>query len=257
MTTRVRDRAPLETWFVSDVHIRYGDAPYLAQFIAFLERARGRAERLYIVGDLFEFWIGSRQASLAFYRPLFEALAALVGAGTSVAMVKGNRDFLIGKPFVKAGAEMLADSVLLEFGGRRLHLSHGDQFCIHDRSYQAARRVFRSRLAWLIAESLPVGVGLWLARRYRRISSGKMNRLEKRGYSDRFHTIEDGVKRELEVGGHDVLICGHIHLMQDVLVEVQGRKRRVITTGAWEEGPNYVAWTGTDFALRRFDPGRD
>jgi UDP-2,3-diacylglucosamine hydrolase len=247
-------RLATEIWFVSDVHIRYGDAPYMRRFIAFLEAARGRARVIYVFGDLFEFWTGGRQWRLPFYEPLRAAVAAYTRGGGALRFLRGNRDFLVEGTFVDAGAEILPDEITLSLGGARLHLSHGDQFCIEDRSYVWARRVFRSSIIDWIARRLPAAVGIWLAESYRAISKRKSAKRGRQGYANRFHTVRAGIERHLARAPHDVLICGHIHFRQDAPLEVAGRTHRVITTGAWEEGPNYVAYDGADFGLRTFEP---
>lgn len=240
------------TWFVSDVHLYFDGADYLADFLRFLERAADEVARLYVVGDLFEFWIGNRQARLPFYRPLLDALADARRRGLRIGLVQGNRDFLLGRAFSDLGCDLLPDELLFAAAGQRVHVSHGDQFCIHDHSYQAARSWMRSAPARFVAACLPAGLGVWLARSYRGISERKKARMS-RETGNRFHTIEDGVRREFAVGGHDLIICGHIHDFADRRLTVEGRERRVISTGAWEEGPNYVAFDGKDFRPMRFE----
>ena len=243
-------------WFVSDVHLYYEGTDYLRQFIEFLEAARTGCDELYIVGDLFEFWIGDRQGRFDFYRPLFETIRSLVAGGVAIRIIHGNRDFLMGRRFEDFGATILPDEVELDLGGERVHLSHGDQFCLHDVSYQRARKVFRSRPVRFVSKILPGPIGLFLARSYRRISERKKAKKKSRyGTGNRYWTIEEGVRGEFERGDHDVVVCGHIHFMQDAVFDIEGRSRRVITTGAWEEGPNYVVFDPSEgLSLRRFDP---
>ncbi len=245
-------------WFVSDVHLVDGDRAYLDQFLAFLRAAAAApVDQVIVFGDLFEFWVGDRQGRQDFYRPLFDTIRSLIGAGTRVRLLHGNRDFLLGSIFEEAGAELLPEEILLELEGLRVHVSHGDQFCIHDLSYQRARVVFRSRPVFLASRLLPAWLGAFLARRYRGISERKKAR-KKMTTGNRFHTIADGVRAEFERGDHDLVLCGHIHHYAETPMAVAGRSRRVITTGAWEEiGPNYVAWEGGRLELRPFAAPRE
>lgn len=243
---------PQRIWFVSDVHITFGDQPYLDQFLGFLDAAAEVCDELYIVGDLFEFWIGDRQANIRFYRPLFEKFNDLTQGGLKIKAVHGNRDFLMGKSFTKAGVELLPEVVVLELAGKSVHVSHGDQFCIHDHSYQRARVVMRSYIPRKIAAVLPAFMGVFLAKAYRRISERKKAK-KKMQTGNRFHTIEDGIVAELKKQHFDVILCGHIHNYAERELAVGGVNCRVLTTGAWEEeGPNYVDFNGQELSLCHF-----
>lgn len=238
--------------FVSDVHIKFGDRDYLDLFLAFLRATRGAADRLLIVGDLFEFWIGDHQGRLEFYRPLWDAIRDLVASGTRVGMIRGNRDFMIGRAFEDAGAEMLPDEVWLDLGNRLIHVSHGDELCINDTSYQAARKVMRSSGFRGILNRLPVFFGIQAARRYRRISEKKHQRWKERNDGHRYGTIADGVDRLAQKGEPDVVICGHIHFRARQKIFIAGEDREIITTGAWEEEPNFVRFDGVGFSSSTF-----
>ncbi len=251
-TSYVRPAIPVR--FVSDVHITWGDSPGRDAFNRFLEDcATSGVRTLFIHGDLFEFWIGDRQGKFAFYRPLFDALRTLTASGTAVHLLKGNRDFLLGRAFEDAGCHVVEEELELELGGLKTHLSHGDELCLDDRSYQRARKVFRSKVVAGIAWCLPAGLGVLLARSYRGISERKKRRM-KSAEGHRYHTIRRGVEELLRRGGYDALICGHIHWPKEQVVEVDAKTRRVITTGAWEEGPNYVEFDGESLALKVFRP---
>lgn len=254
MTMVVEVPASRRIWFVSDVHLYYGGERYLQAFIEFVELASKSADELWIVGDLFEFWIGRRQGRLPFYEPLLSAFRRLSDGGVRLVIIHGNRDFLMGRAMQDAGAELLPDEVILNTTAGSIHVSHGDQFCIHDRSYQIARRVMRSWPARMIAAGLPVGVGLMLARRYRKISEAKKARKKEKGNGSRFHTIEDGIRELIKNAPADIVLCGHIHDQADRSLSVEQTPVRVVTTGAWEEGPNYVVLSREGLQLRDFVP---
>lgn len=245
--------APTRVVFVSDVHLRYEDEPYLGQFVDFLRGFARDASHLFVHGDLFDFYVGPRQGQLAFYRPLFAALEEVVREGTQLCVLHGNRDYLLGKCFRRAGARVVPDEVVLDLGGEAVHLSHGDQFCVEDRSYLFwARGVLRAWPVRLLMRSLPSFVGVRLARAYRRISGRKVARMAERhlaGAEDAAHeergrlpTILEGVRQMLARRAFDVVICGHIHHLAETPMEGPLGSSRLLTTGAWEEGPNCVEW---------------
>lgn len=240
-----------EAWFLSDVHLRHGDQDYLDQFLEFLEFAATRTKSLWLVGDIFEFWSGDRQARSAFFAPLFAELRRLKDDGLELRFVRGNRDVLMDTALAEAGAETMPESVVLELGGQRVHLSHGDNFSAEDRR-SAVSRLLRSPVTRPLSRLVPSIAGGLAAKLYRGMGHRKTRRQESKT-GNRFHTVEKGIEEEVARGDHDVVLCGHIHWMSDRELEMCGRPRRVITTGAWEDAPNYVAFDGEDFVQHRWE----
>lgn len=138
--------------FISDLHLS-GERPESGeQFIRFLRHEARDAQALYILGDLFEYWIGDDELEDVPGDPLgrqvAQGLRQLSEAGVALYLMHGNRDFLIGKRFcAAAGAQLLEDPSVAELDGERFALLHGDTLCIDDLPYQAWRRICRST-AW-------------------------------------------------------------------------------------------------------------
>lgn len=237
--------------FVSDVHIHYGDVPYRDRFVDFLLDVPRFANRLYIHGDLFDFYVGPKQGRQAFYAPMFDAIRTLTRSGVFVGVMVGNRDFTMNGDggFSDAGATLLDDEIEVELGPRVAHLSHGDQFCLDDRSYLVSRIVLRfPPVTWLV-KALPLFVAGALARGYRRHSSRKMASLRGAG-KNRLGTILRGVETLLRRKSYDYVICGHIHHLAETPIENRPGTR-LFTTGAWEEGPNCLHFDGNDLRIVR------
>src|SRR4030095_16591072 len=111
--------------FISALHLDGTRPDITAQFLAFLEREARRAEALYILGDLFEAWIGDDDPDPD-KRGVIAGLRAVTNAGVKTFLIHGNRDFLIGKRFCReTGIELLADGTVIELYGRRALLMHG------------------------------------------------------------------------------------------------------------------------------------
>jgi len=138
--------------FISDLHLA-GERPASnEQFFRFLRDEASRAQALYILGDLFEYWVGDDDLKARGGDPLAAEVAASLKAlsrgGLQVWLMHGNRDFLIGEGFCEAsGARLLADPSVREVNGRKLVLLHGDTLCTDDHDYQAWRKTARSA-AW-------------------------------------------------------------------------------------------------------------
>lgn len=138
--------------FISDLHLS-GERPDASeQFFRFLGNEASRAQALYVLGDLFEYWAGDDELKDPAGDPLATEVAQgfrrLADAGVSVHVMHGNRDFLVGKGFFTAsGARFLDDPSVVRFAGQPVALMHGDTLCTDDRDYQAWRRTARSE-AW-------------------------------------------------------------------------------------------------------------
>jgi len=131
--------------FISDLHLSEERPAANEQFIDFLETKARRADALYILGDLFEYWIGDDDLEEPFNAVIAGLLRGLTGEGVPTYVMHGNRDFLLGERFCAAtGAQLLADPTVHEAAGVKTLLMHGDTLCTDDEDYQAWRRTARS-----------------------------------------------------------------------------------------------------------------
>jgi len=137
--------------FISDLHLA-GERPAAnEQFFRFLRDEAARAEALYVLGDLFEYWAGDDELTDSQGDPLAAEVAAgfnsLAKRGVQVWVMHGNRDFLVGKGFLAAGgAQLLDDPTVIQMQGKPVVLMHGDTLCTDDHDYQAWRRIARSEV---------------------------------------------------------------------------------------------------------------
>jgi UDP-2,3-diacylglucosamine hydrolase len=135
--------------FISDLHLA-GERPQTTrQFFDFLRGEAARAQALYVLGDLFEYWVGDDELQAAGADPLAADVAQgfrrLTDSGVPAWFMHGNRDFLVASGFLAAsGMRFLEDPSVVEVGGERVALLHGDTLCTDDRAYQEWRRTARS-----------------------------------------------------------------------------------------------------------------
>jgi UDP-2,3-diacylglucosamine hydrolase len=217
--------------FVSDLHLDGTAPPATETFLALLEGEARDCQGLFILGDLFDSWIGDDDAE-PMRRRVCAGLKALTDAGVPCGVQHGNRDFLLGTGFVRlTGCELLPDPHVIEVGARRVVLSHGDALCTRDVAYQRFRGVVRRPLVqrgWL---SLPLaarrGLAAWLRRRSRRHT---------RMLPEEIMDVTPGaVAQLLRDTGADMLIHGHTHRPGVHHFDVDGRACTRIVLGDWHQ----------------------
>ncbi|WP_282285003.1 UDP-2,3-diacylglucosamine diphosphatase [Pseudomonas sp. PS02302] len=215
---------------VSDLHLEPQRPDLVRAFLHLLEtRARG-AEALYILGDLFEAWIGD-DAMGAFEQEIATALRQLADNGSAVYLMHGNRDFLIGKAFChQAGCRLLPDRHITDFHGRRVLLMHGDTLCTRDEGYQKLRRILRNPLTLFVLRHLPLASRQKLARKLRS-ESRQQTRTKAMDITD---VTEAEVEREMRAARVTTLIHGHTHRPARHELLLDGRPAERIVLGDWD-----------------------
>ncbi len=134
----------MSTLFISDLHLDPARPHIVELFTRFVAGEARRAEALYILGDLFESWIGDDDDSPLAHE-IGQSLSALNQSGVPVFFMHGNRDFLLGQDYAqRAGMTLLNDPTVVEFDGERILLMHGDTLCTDDGAYQEFRAVVRN-----------------------------------------------------------------------------------------------------------------
>jgi len=149
--------------FISDIHLSSNDKSTLAKFNNFCDTYGLETKELYILGDLFEYWIGDNCIE-PWHLEIAKKLKKLSKYNTKVYFMAGNRDFLISKKFAKlANITILKDPYIININNRKFILSHGDKFCTNDKSYQIYRKVAQNVVTKKILNFTPEFVKLKLA----------------------------------------------------------------------------------------------
>jgi UDP-2,3-diacylglucosamine hydrolase len=131
--------------FISDLHLS-GERPEInTLFLKFLSDEARKADALYILGDLFEYWIGDEAMTDPDHAPIVTALKSLTDSGVALYIMVGNRDFLIGEDFAAAtGSQLIDDPTVIDLYGQKVLLMHGDTLCTDDHDYQKLRLMLRN-----------------------------------------------------------------------------------------------------------------
>lgn len=236
-------------WVTGDVHLVPDDPDRAGFFLEFLAAARGGADRLVILGDLFDYWIGPRHAHGCAYGPVVAACAAAARAGFPLEFVPGNRDFLGPAELASIGLRVHGDVLLLDRQGARTVVTHGDLLVEGDRSYRRYRRVVRSgpfRLGyWLV----PAWFRLLVAGVLRRASRRKLARVT--AYA--FPVDVAGARRWVDEHGARELLMGHLH-REETHDLGAGRAARMLPGWGAARAPYFEVGAGQS-ALRVFERG--
>jgi UDP-2,3-diacylglucosamine hydrolase len=232
--------------FVSDVHLDAGAPEAVEQFLDFLRTHAAGAEALYILGDLFETWVGDDENE-AEKTAVRKALGALTSSGVPCFVLHGNRDFLLGRGFCDdTGCRILPDPVVAEFDGERVLLTHGDGLCTDDYSYQELRSVVRTASWQRRFLALPLADREMLANQARAGSRQHTART--------IPTIMDvnaeAVATAFRVTGVRRIIHGHTHRPGIHDTTVDGAPAQRIVLGAWYEQGSYLIYENERYELR-------
>jgi UDP-2,3-diacylglucosamine hydrolase len=151
-----RPHAARPFFFLSDIHLSEAIPHTVAAFEHFIRFTAEQADSVFILGDLFEYWVGDDMLVEPFVARIAALLHTLSERGIALYIMHGNRDFLLGKRFTKAaGAIWLPDPFVITAFGTRIALAHGDALCTADRGYQIFRRFARNRLAQMLFLASP------------------------------------------------------------------------------------------------------
>jgi UDP-2,3-diacylglucosamine hydrolase len=232
--------------FVSDVHLDAAAPEAVEQFLDFLRTHAADADALYILGDLFEVWIGDDDPDPTKTR-VCEGLRALTAKGIGCFVLHGNRDFLIGRDFCRrTGSRLLADPVVADLDGERVLLTHGDALCTDDHSYQELRSTVRTPGWQRRFLALPVADRELIANQARAGSKEHTSRT----IPNIMDVNQDAVSTAYRATRVRRIIHGHTHRpgVHDTAIEGEPAQRMVL--GAWYEQGSYIRYENGRYELR-------
>ena len=228
----------MSTLFISDLHLEAARPEIGEQFLAFLAGPARDADALYILGDLFEAWLGDDDPN-PYYAGMKQAIRALSDSGVPVYFMHGNRDFMIGEGFAEeCGLTLLPDPCPVELHGEKVLLSHGDYLCTDDVEYQQVRAMTRNPewQAMMMAKSVEERIAF--AREAREQSMARHESM-----SEEIADVnEDAVEQAFREHGVDIFLHGHTHRPAVHPFHVDERPVHRIVLGDWYEQGSMVEW---------------
>ena len=223
--------AVTDTLFISDLHLSDERPEITILFLEFMRHEAAKAQALYILGDLFEVWLGD-DAILPAYQPVVAGISTLTNSGVPVYAMHGNRDFLIGEGFAQqCGCRLLPDPTVIDLDGSRTLLMHGDTLCTDDVEYQRFRSQIRNPDTQRQFLSLAIKERIAVAKHYRD-QSREHNRLKSEEIMDVNQTT---VLETMRQHGVHRLIHGHTHRPAKHNFTLDGCAAQRIVLGDWYE----------------------
>ncbi|MGO9716776.1 MAG: UDP-2,3-diacylglucosamine diphosphatase [Steroidobacteraceae bacterium] len=228
----------MATLFISDLHIDASCRPIIGQFTEFLQTEARAADALYILGDLFDSWVGD-DATDEGQRAAIAAIRALTAGGVPCFVMHGNRDFLLGPKFcADTGARLLPDPVIVTLYGEPVLVMHGDALCTDDRGYQRLRATVRDAQWQSQFLALSIAARRALAGAARTGSQAHMASME-----DAITDVNaESVAVALRTAGTSVLLHGHTHRPGMQSLSVDGRECTRIVLGDWHAEGSLLRW---------------
>lgn len=201
----------MRTIFIADAHLLNPNDHNYQMLCLFLNELNGRTETLYIMGDLFDFWLGFPCDSfIASHQPVLQALHRLANSGCRLVYFEGNHDFHLGEVFSKRlGADIYHRPAILEIQGKKLYLCHGDQINREDYGYRFLRTVLHNRIVGNLVSIFPPRQALRIRDRLQKTSKAGYEAKTKRW--DYAEIIRSWAKK-LQCQGVDGLVTGHFHI---------------------------------------------
>ena len=226
------------TLFISDLHLDEARPRITEEFARLLTAQARSADALYILGDLFESWIGDDDDS-----PLAAEVAthlrALADAGVPIYFMHGNRDFLLGQDYARrAGMLLLPDPTVVELHGERVLLMHGDTLCTDDIEYQKFRSVVRNR-DW---QRTFLAKPLIERRAFAAMARGESSRQTATKQPEIMDVNQQAVQAALRTHDIRTLIHGHTHRPATHRIVLDGKVAERVVLGDWYEQGSVLTW---------------
>ena len=230
--------------FISDLHLAPERPRIVEQFFRFLSGPAKGADALYVLGDLFEYWVGDDDLDDPLNDSVAQGFAELAANGTAVFFMHGNRDLLVGAEFAaRSRGRLLDDPALIDLYGKPTLLMHGDTLCTDDLEYQKFRAYAHNPQNQARFLALPI------AARHAELSA--LRQKSESAKQDKTAEIMDvniaAVEQALRSAGYPRLIHGHTHRPGRHVHRVDGRECERWVLGDWYDNGSYLRCSAGGF----------
>lgn len=236
----------MSTLFISDLHLSPERPDIIQLFLDFMKERAAESDELYILGDLFEVWIGDD------YHPpelesVLSALKHYTDSGKSLFIIRGNRDFLMGDVFEKlTGCKLLPDPSIINLQGQQTLISHGDELCVDDVEYMEFRNMVRNDTWQKEFLAKPVEERIEFAKKARAESSSKTRQKA----MEIMDVNQKAVEKLMVDNEIELMIHGHTHRPNTHHFPLEGKLMTRIVLGDWYEQGSVLTCIKQDCELQ-------
>jgi len=241
-------------YFASDFHLGTGSYANIrereARLVRWLDMIKADAAEVFLMGDVFDFWFEYKTVVPKGYIRFLGKLAELADAGIKLYLFKGNHDMWMFDYFEQElNAVIITNELIIERGGKKFYLHHGDGLGPGDALYKVLKKIFRSQLCqWLFARIHP-NLGVGIANYWSKHSRISGENDEKRKSLEKEWLVTFS-RKLLETEYYDYLIFGHRHLPLDIQLNASSR---YINLGEWVNYNTYAVFDGNELNLHHFE----
>lgn len=229
----------MEAWFISDIHLKTAEernGQILLRFLRSLLQGNPQQIHLFLLGDIFDLWIGGGSHFAKKFAPLMRALEDLKKAGVRITYIEGNHDVYIESYFQKKlGIEVFIDPQYYMIDGLRVRVEHGDLINPNDLKYLKYRAIIRHPALKPLANLVPARLWDYVGDRASRRSRGRSGHYRARNEEQLVTMIHTHSEKAYLEKPFDMIISGHMHVFADRVMPVNGHEIRSINLGSWFE----------------------
>lgn len=236
----------MRTLFIADLHLSENHRQVTDAFLGFLDKEANNVQTLYILGDMFEVWIGDDE-----HTPLMDEVARKLTAlskknKTKIFYIHGNRDFMIGKRYAKQSSmTLLPEHSLIDLYGQKTLIMHGDTLCLFDKNYQLMRKVIHNPVLQFIFNCLPLKMRKRIGWKIRTASQSK--KVYKN--TNVMGVTEEEVLRLMQQHNVQRLIHGHTHQANEYHFTVNNKAGCRYDVGDWYTNLSFIEATASSVSL--------
>jgi UDP-2,3-diacylglucosamine hydrolase len=232
-------------YFISDIHLDSNNKEVTNKFISFILEKSSDMKELYILGDLFEFWVDDKY-DISQNNIIISTLNNLSKNGTKVFLMHGNRDFLIGKKFTEiTNVKILPENYILNLEDTRVLITHGDLLCTDDIDYQKFRKFVRNKITLkifnLLNNNIKKKIASYLRGKSKKITSQKSDNI----MDVNFDTVLS-FHRKFKT---NIIIHGHTHRKNIHKTQDCGENYIRYVLGDWHNAPSYIIYKNNKIEL--------
>lgn len=229
----------MEAWFISDIHLKTAEernGQILLRFLRSLKDKDPKQIHLFMLGDIFDLWIGPSEFFARQFPEHIQALKDLIAAGGKVTFIEGNHDVHIEKYFErKLGVKVFVEAQYVNLDGVKVRVEHGDLINLNDEKYLKYRAFIRNPRYKFLLYLFPGWLWNWAGTRASKKSRDKSGEYRARNEAQLIAMIRNHASRAYTEGPFDYIISGHMHVFDDHMINVAGHDVRSVNLGSWFE----------------------